>query len=201
MPRDPVRSALLSLTLLALGACATAPGTTRLRDLPPGAASAPAASTVIGVGDLLAVRVWNAEQMSVTQRVRPDGTIALFFVDSLPAAGSTTTDVAARIAARLDGILVAPRVTVVIEESAVNVVSLTGEVQRPGTYPVHRPLRVLEALALAGGLTEYARRDRILLQRGGPDPVVIRLSYDELLRGADRVAGLFVGPGDILIVQ
>jgi polysaccharide biosynthesis/export protein len=200
--RSDLRRTTTLFTLLAvLGACAGASGSVRLRDLAPDAATPPPASTVIGTGDLLAVRVWNAEQMSVTQRVRPDGTISMFFVDSLLVQGATTAEVAARIAARLDGILVAPRVTVVIEESAVNVVSLLGEVQRPGTYPVHRPLRVVEALALAGGLTEYARRDRIILQRGGASPVTIQLSYDELIRGEDRAFGLLVGPGDVLIVQ
>jgi len=201
MSTDLRRVAALLFLSTALGACAGIPGAVRLRDLPTQSAAAPAASTVIGTGDLLSVRVWNAEQMSVQQRVRPDGSISLFFLDTLAVAGATTSEVAARIAAGLDQVLVAPRVTVVIEESARNVVSLVGEVQRPGTYPVHRPLRVVEALALAGGLTEYARRDRIILQRGGPHPVTLRLSYDELLRGADRVAGLLVGPGDVLIVQ
>jgi len=195
------RFAALCTLLTVLGACASASGTVRLIDLPPSEAAPAPVSTVIASGDLLAIRVWNAEQMSVTQRVRPDGTISLFFVDSLPVVGATTAEVAARIATRLDGVLIAPRVTVVIDESSVNVVSLVGEVQRPGIYPVHRPLRVLEALALAGGLTEYARRDRIMLQRGGTSPVTIRLSYAELIRGADRAAGLQVGPGDVLIVQ
>jgi len=198
---DLGRFALLLTLGGALGACAGVPGAVRLRDLPVGSAAAPPASTVIGTGDLLAVRVWNAEQMTVTQRVRPDGSISLFFIDTLLVAGATTSEVAARIASGLDQVLVSPRVTVVIESSAVNVVSLVGEVQRPGTYPVHRPMLVVEALALAGGLTEYARRDRIILQRGGPRPITLRLSYDEILRGADRTAGLLVGPGDVLIVQ
>lgn len=187
--------------LLALTGCAGATGGIRLRDLSPAAAAAPAAPTVIGSGDLIAIRVWNSEQMASTQRVRADGTIALFFMDTLVVGGSTTAEVVAAITKRLDGVLVAPRVSVVVEESVASAISIIGEVNRPGTFVVHRSLRVLDALALAGGLGEFAHPDRILLQRGGPTAITIRLTYKELLRGSDRAAGLFVGPGDVLIVR
>lgn len=192
---------LLAALLLFTSGCVGSNGAMRLRDLTPERAAAPIVPTVIGAGDLVAVRVWNSEQMASTQRVRPDGTIALFFMDTLPVAGQTTADVAAEIARRLDGVLVAPRVSVMVQESAASVITVVGEVNRPGSYPVHRALRVVEALALAGGLNEYARRDRILLQRGGANPVQVRLTYDELLRGDDRTAGLALGPGDVLIVR
>lgn len=191
----------LLAVLLAFTGCAGAAGAIRLRDLSPSAAAAPAAPAVIGAGDLIAVRVWNSEQMASTQRVRADGTIALFFMDTLLVGGSTTAEVVAAITRRLDGVLVAPRVSVVVEESAASSISIIGEVNRPGTFVVHRPLRVLDALALAGGLGEFAHPDRILLQRGGPSPVTIRLTYQELLRGSDRAAGLFIGAGDVLIVR
>jgi len=176
-------------------------GALRLRELTPERAAAPVVHSVIGAGDLVAVRVWNSEQMASTQRVRPDGTIALFFMDTLPVAGRTTAEVSTEIARRLEGVLVAPRVSVMVQESAASVITIVGEVNRPGTYAVHRALRVVEALALAGGLNEYARRDRILLQRGGANPMQVRLTYDELLRGDDRTAGLALGPGDVLIVR
>jgi polysaccharide biosynthesis/export protein len=191
----------LVLVVLFTSGCFGSNGALRLRELSPERAAAPIVPTVIGAGDLVAVRVWNSEQMAITQRVRPDGTIALFFMDTLPVAGQTTADVAAEIARRLDGVLVAPRVSVMVQESAASIITIVGEVNRPGSYPVHRAMRVVEALALAGGLNEYARRDRILLQRGGATPVQVRLTYDELLRGDDRTVGLALGPGDVLIVR
>lgn len=197
-----MRNLLVLAPLIALTtACAGVPGAIILRDLPRERAVAPALPTTIGPGDLLAVRVWNSEQMTARQRVRADGTIALFFMDSLVVAGRTTAEVAARVAERLDGILVAPRVSVVLEESAASAVTVIGEVRRPGSYPMHRAMPVLEALAMAGGLTELASEDRILLQRGGATPLTVRLRYRELLAGADRAVGLQVGPGDVLIVR
>jgi polysaccharide export outer membrane protein len=195
----PKRRALAALLLLVAASCAK-PTSVRLSALTPVTAAPTASPTTIGAGDLVAVRVWNAEQMTTTQRVRADGTMSLFFLDSLRVAGRGTSDVAAEIAARLDGVLVAPRVSVVVEESVASLLAVVGEVSRPGRYAVHQPLRVLEALALAGGLTEYARRDHILVQRAGNGPT-IRVTWKELVQGADRAAQLYVGPGDVLLVR
>ena len=174
-------------------------GTVELKNFTP--VQAAPAPGVIGPGDLVSVRVWNSDQMTTHQRVRPDGTLALFFMDSLPVAGKSPTDVATEITKRLDGIFVAPRVSVIVEESAANTVTILGEVKRPGTYAIPRPLSVLETLALASGLTEFARRDRILLIQGTEHPVRLRLRYEELLRGDDRARGLVLHAGDVIVVE
>lgn len=187
---------------LALSLCSTAcadPSVLRLATITPTVAAPTPVPTTIGAGDLLAVRVWNSEQMTSTQRVRADGTVSLFFMDTLHVAGRSTATVAAEIAARLDGVLVAPRVSVVVEESMASMLSVVGEVVRPGRYAVHQPMLVLEALALAGGLGEYAARDQILVQRAAG--TTIRVTWRELVRGVDRVRELRVGPGDVVIVR
>lgn len=199
-PRSLLAALALSFaTLLLTGCASSAKGAVRLS-----AFTAPAAvstSEVIGPGDLVAVRVWNAEQMTSKQRVRADGTLALFFMDSLPVAGLTPAAVAAEITRRLDGVFVAPRVSVILEESEANTVTLLGEVRRPGTYHLTRSVTVLEALALGAGLTEYARPNRIFLLRDGPTRLRLQLRYDELLRGDDRARGLLVRAGDVLVVE
>ena len=194
--RNAVIAAVVALSSVA---CASMKGAVNLRDFTQ-APVAPA-PTVVGAGDLVAIRVWNAEQMTSRQRVRPDGTVAIFFMDSLPVAGLAPSAVEGEIAKRLDGIFVAPRVSVVIEESVASTVTVLGEVKRPGTYPIARPVSVLETLALASGLTEFARKDRILVLRGGDHPVRIRVRYEELLRGDDRARGLVLRAGDVLVVE
>lgn len=198
-----LRKTLLAVALLlasiGLTGCASATGAVNLRDFRPTAEST--APERIGPGDLLALRVWNAEQMTSRQRVRPDGTVVMFFMDSLQVAGLSTAAVAAEITRRLDGVFVAPRVSVVIEESAASTVTLLGEVRRPGTYPVTRPMTVLEALALGAGLSEYARPSRIFVLREGTPRVRVRVRYEELLRGDDRARGLLVRAGDMVVVE
>jgi len=198
-----LRKTLPALALLlassALTGCASAKGAVNLRDFT--ATPEAAAPERIGPGDLLALRVWNTEQMTSRQRVRPDGTVVMFFMDSLPVAGLTTAAVATEITRRLEGVFVAPRVSVVIEESAASTVTLLGEVRRPGTYQVTRPMTVLEALALGAGLSEYARPSRIFILREGTPRVRVRVRYEELLRGDDRARGLLVRAGDMVVVE
>jgi polysaccharide export outer membrane protein len=189
----------LALASFALTACASSKGAVNLKDFKP--APDVVAPERIGPGDLIALRVWNAEQMSSRQRVRPDGTVAVFFMDSLPVAGLSPAAVAAEMTRRLDGVFVAPRVSVVIEESAASTLTLLGEVRRPGTYPITRPVTVLESLALGGGLNEYARKGRIFLLREGTPRLRIRLRYEELLRGDDRARALLVRAGDVVVVE
>lgn len=198
MQRLP-RNISLVFAVLAINACASAKGAVNLRDFRP--AAEPAAPALIGAGDLVALRVWNAEQMTTRQRVRPDGTLTVFFMDSLRVAGLTPSAVETEVARRLDGIFVAPRVSVVVEESAASTVTVLGEVHRPGTYQIARPLTVLETIALASGMTEFARRDRIFVLREGTPRLRLRVRYEELLRGDDRVHGLVLRAGDVVVVE
>lgn len=194
------RVVVYSVALATTTGCAGAGGFTWLEDLP--AAAAPALERMVAApGDLVAVKVWNAEQMGSRQRVREDGTIDLFFAEGLRVEGLNTTQIADSIAARLDGVLVAPRVNVVIEESAADMISVIGEVTRPGRYPVRQAPTVLAALSQASGLTEFAREDRIFVLRGGSTPVRIRLTYEQLTRGEDLARGFRLQPGDVVIVE
>ena len=198
-PRKLLIALMLLLASVSFTGCASAKGAIALRDFKP--APDTASPERIGPGDLIALRVWNAEQMTSRQRVRPDGTVAMFFMDSLPVAGLSTSAVAAEITKRLDGVFVAPRVSVLIEESAASTVTLLGEVRRPGTYPITRPLSVLEALALGSGLSEFARPSRIFVLREGTPHLRVRVRYEELLRGDDRTRGLVVRAGDVVVVE
>jgi polysaccharide biosynthesis/export protein len=192
---------LMALLALALTGCASGAGQFVWLDGVQPAAAAGTFPGGVAAGDLLSVQVWNAEQMSTRQRVREDGTIALFFMGQLRVAGLGTAEIADTIAARLDGILVAPRVNVVIEEAAAEMISLIGEVSRPGRYPVRQAPTVLAALSQAGGLTEFARKDRIFVLRDGPEPQRIRLTYEQITRGEDVAKGFRLRAGDAVIVE
>jgi polysaccharide biosynthesis/export protein len=191
---------LVAFALVAVAAgCASAGPFVWMQDYPAGSA-APTSAAIVP-GDQLAIRVWNAEQLGSRQRVREDGTIALFFAADLRVAGLTTTEVADSIAVRLDGVLVAPRVNVVIEEAAAEVVSVIGEVARPGRYPLRQAPTILAALSQAGGLTDFAKKDRIFVLRDGPEPQRIRVRYAQLTRGEDLSRGFRLHAGDVVIVE
>jgi polysaccharide export outer membrane protein len=157
----------------------------------------------ISPGDLLAVRVWNQESMSNPHaRVRDDGKISVPFLQDVEVAGATPTDLSQKLQAKLKTYVVNPVVTVTVEELRALRVSVTGEVAHPGQFELERGAGVLNALAAAGGLTDYAHRDRIFVVRNGDaKPVRIQFRY-AALASAEGKAGTFrLRPGDVVVVE
>lgn len=201
--RSRSASALAAAALL-LASCGTSGRYIRAEDLPP----APAETEYrVARGDVLGVRVWNQENMSVEEaRVREDGRISMPFLQDVSAAGQTPTELAQRIQAQLKAYVVNPVVTVTVVEMQPLRVSVTGEVMRPGVYDLDRGAGVLSALAAAGSFSEFAHRDRIFVLRHGlapGDPAVtrIRFEYDALIQAERRAAAFRLQPGDVVVVE
>ncbi len=193
-----LRFALNALLALPLAGCGASLGAyVPVAQLPPPAAAA----QTIEPGDLVSVHVWNAERMETRQRVLDDGTVSLFFLDRVTVAGKTTAEVAADVAARIGDVVKSPQVNVVIEEVAGHTLSVIGEVQRPGAVSVLRAPGVLDALAAAGGLTPFAHRDRIFVLRQRPEPLRVRVRYEELVRGDHAAIGFRLRAGDVVVVE
>ena len=94
-----------------------------------------------------------------------------------------------------------PRVNVLVEESHPVRVSVLGAVARAGAYVVDPGAGVADALANAGGLTEFAHRDRIYVLRRAPTAIRIRFTFDELTRGTGRSALFRLQQGDVVVAQ
>jgi polysaccharide biosynthesis/export protein len=153
-------------------------------------------------GDLVYVRVYNQDPLSGRTRVRPDGQVTIPLVNDVPAAGRTTQELAKTLEGELraGGFINVPQVTVFLEEMGPLQLSVMGEVARPGVYPVERGQGVLRALAAAGGLTEFAHKDRIFLVRAGT-PGRIRFTLDGLSTPGSRSARFRLQNDDTILVQ
>jgi polysaccharide export outer membrane protein len=121
----------------------------------------------LGPSDILEVFVWKEPDLTTTATVRPDGGISLPLVGELPAAGRTALELQAEIARRLRAYLTSPIVTVVVKEVNSQRVAVLGQVRRPDSYRIRQRVTVLEAIAMAGGFTDFAKRDKILVIRNG----------------------------------
>lgn len=162
----------------------------------------------VAPGDVIGVRVWNQESMSTQRaRVRDDGKVSLPFLQDVEAAGMTLGELSARLGVKLKTYVVNPVVTVTLEERRPLRVSVLGEVARAGTYELQQGSGVLEALAAAGGLTQWAKRSGIYVLRYGywadgyPDPGRIRFRYERLAGGAAPAALFRLQPGDVVVVE
>jgi polysaccharide export outer membrane protein len=158
---------------------------------------------VIARGDLLTIRVYGQDPISTHGRVRPDGKIAVPLAGELEAEGRRPADLAREIEARLKPFVVAPAVVIGVDEVQPIRISVLGEVARPGAFALEPRAGVLQALAIAGGTTEYADRERIFVIRRTPGkpPLRIRFSYADLAGGRGRAATFALATGDVVTVE
>jgi len=172
-------------------------------DSVPDALVNPPSVYVIGAGDVLAIRVWEQDGMSTRARVREDGKISFPLVDDLQATGNTPVQLARGIeeTLRTKRLLNNPRVTVNIEDPRPSSVTVFGEVAHAGSFPLASGAGLLQALASAGGLSEFARDDRIFVIRPGSGLPRVRFRYDDLLRPSNRAADFRLVSGDVIIVE
>jgi polysaccharide export outer membrane protein len=151
-------------------------------------------------GDMIFVRVFNQDPLSGRTRIRPDGQVTVPFVNDVPAAGRTTQELAKNLEVLLRDFIKSPVVTVFLEELGPAQLSVLGEVTRPGVYPLDRSQGVLRALAAAGGLTEFAHKDRIFVVRPGA-PGRIRFTLEGLSTPGSRSARFRLENDDVVLVQ
>ena len=119
----------------------------------------------IGPEDVLDIAVWNNADISRTVPVRPDGKISLPLLNDVQAAGLSPAGLRAALAARLADYVSSPIVSVIVREIHSVKVTVIGEVKTPGRYELRSRTTVLEVLAMAGGLNQYAARARITVLR------------------------------------
>jgi polysaccharide export outer membrane protein len=205
-PRPRGRRWSFTTTLVLLGliasACASAKGTyvwvddyQRGQAVPEG--------YVIGVGDLLNVQVYGNDKISTKARVRSDGRISLPLLDEVQVTGKPPAQVAREIERQLkdQNLVLVPRVTVLVDEMKPLVVAVLGSVTRPGTYTLDPTGGVAEALASAGGLTEFAHKDQIYVLRKTPRQVRIRFTFGALTTQQGLAASFRLQMGDVVVAE
>ena len=158
---------------------------------------------LIGGEDVLDVSVWRDADLSRTVPVRPDGFISLPLLGEVEAAGRTPAELAKLIGEKLKPFVQEPNVAVIVREVNSARVYVTGEVARPGAYPLRGRISVLQAIALAGGFSDFADKDGIVVIRTSKDGAQIPVRYDDLVsdsndKGASRDFPLH--PGDTVVV-
>jgi polysaccharide export outer membrane protein len=159
----------------------------------------------LGVGDVLGINVWENKELNADATVRPDGSITMPLIGDVKAVGETTTTLKDAIKKRLTEFvkLQGTEITVALKQWRSYKFTLSGEVTRPGVFTSDQYLRVSDAIALAGGLTRFAKRGDVKLFRTDPKTGEVReipLDYDELASGKHKEMNIFVLPGDSIYV-
>jgi polysaccharide export outer membrane protein len=167
--------------------------------LPAGVATP--ADYTIGPEDVLSVLFWRDKDMSSDVTVRPDGKISLLLVNDIQAAGLTVEQLRVAITEAATKFVDDPTVSVVVKQINSRRVYILGQVSKPGTYPLGAPTTVLQLIAQAGNVLEYADSENITVQRTeNGKPVSIKVNYKDLLRARNLQQNILLKPGDTVVV-
>jgi polysaccharide export outer membrane protein len=168
------------------------------------AAPAGAAETVpylLNPGDVLTISVWKEEGLDREVVVLPDGTIGFPLAGHLQAAGETPEAVQQAVTERLQPYIPDAVVTVAVKQASGNFVYVLGQVRQPGAFPVGGMIDVMQALSLAGGLTPFASRHRIvILRRDGDKQISLPFDYADVEDGDALDSNVELRSGDVVVV-
>jgi polysaccharide export outer membrane protein len=170
----------------------------------PNPVSAAPSDYLIGPDDVLFVSFWRDKELSTEAVVRPDGKISLQLINDVQAAGLTPEQLRAAVTAAAAKYVEDPTVTVVVKQINSRKVYIVGQVNKPGIYPLGGPMTVIQLIALAGGLTEFADRENLAVvsvpSRPDAEPSSVRVNYAELLRRKNLKQNIVLKPGDTVVV-
>jgi polysaccharide export outer membrane protein len=163
----------------------------------------PAAATTsdyrLAIGDKLRIEVYRDTQLSQSLQVRPDGKITLPLIGDVTAEGRTSAELRDALVASLKEYNSNPVVTVIVVETVPPVFFVMGEVNSPGTLPLKGPVSVVQALAMAGGFKDFAKKKDIsILRKGAAGGQTLKFNYNDAIKGKGQP--IYVQPGDTIIV-
>jgi len=151
-------------------------------------------------GDKLRIEVYKDAQLSQSVQIRPDGKITLPLVGDVAAMGLTPIDLRERIATALKDYMNNPVVTVIVVEGTSPTAYVVGEVNHPGPVVLQANMTVLQALAVAGGLKDFADAKNIrILRKGLAGQQSIPFNYKDAIKGVGP-SGVYLQAGDTVVV-
>ena len=157
---------------------------------------------VIGANDVLAINVWKEPDVTRSVPVRSDGKISLPLAGELQAAGQTPRQLEQEITKRLQSYISDPEVTVIVTESRSQKINILGMVVRPGTYLLSGSTTILDAISMAGGFKDFAKKKSIYVLRANPDGTQKRIpfNYQEVIKGTNSEQNVKLVSGDTVVV-
>jgi polysaccharide export outer membrane protein len=206
MRNGVICAAVAASSLIVSGPAAGQSGPARAESTTAAPKAAPATAVVppgyvIGPEDQLSIVFWRDKDLSSDVIVRPDGKISLPLLNDVQASGLTPEQLRRTVTEAAKRYIEDPTATIVVRQINSRKVFITGEVEKPGTYPLGGPTTVLQLIATAGGVKEYADREKIvILRRENGQEVGYRFNYKEVVTQKNMKQNIELRPGDTIVV-
>lgn len=156
---------------------------------------------IIGAGDVINLNVWKNTDLSREVTVLPDGTVSFPLIGQVIAGGKSVAELEKEITTRIKLYLSDPVLDVSVMQVNSMLIYVLGKVKKPGKIPIQADINVLQALAMAGGLDEFADEDGIkVIRKEGNKTLSFGFEYDRLIRGQKLEQNIQLQRGDVLII-
>lgn len=152
----------------------------------------------IGPEDILEISVWKEPNLTKQVAVSPDGRISFPLVGEILAAGATIEEIEYKVKEDIRRYIPDAVVTVMLVQANSFKVFVLGKVARPGAYTIGKRVNVLQALSYAGGLTQFAKDDRIIIVRN--NEYERHFNYKKIKEGQSLEQNILLEKGDVIIV-
>jgi polysaccharide biosynthesis/export protein len=157
---------------------------------------------VIGNDDVLSISVWKEPDLTKAVPVRSDGKISLPLVGELQATGKTPLQLEGDITGKLKNFITAPEVNVIVQQVNSRKFNVLGEVSEPGSFPLTASTTIMDAIAIAGGFRDFAKKTGVYVLRKGANGSESRLNfnYKSFIKGKNSDQNIRIEPNDTIIV-
>lgn len=168
----------------------------------PAANVQPDGTFIIGADDVLAINVWKETELTRVVPVRSDGKISLPLIGDIQAAGRTPMELQEDIAAKLKGYITDPQVTVIVQQILSQKFNILGQISKPGTYVLSAGTTIVDAIALAGGFKDFAKRKGVYILRmnSAGKEERFNFNYDKFLKEKNTAQNIKLKPHDTIVV-
>lgn len=167
----------------------------------PAPVSAPPADYIIGADDVLSILFWRDKDLSTEVTVRPDGKVTLPLLNDVQAAGLTPERLRDAVIEVARKYVEDPNPSVIVKQVNSRKVFITGQVEKPGSYPLNGTTTILQMIATAGGLKDFTDGKSIVLMRTEDGrQVIYRFNYQDVAKGKDLRQNIELNPGDTIVV-
>ncbi len=156
---------------------------------------------IIGPGDSLHISVWKNEELTKLLTVLPDGKVSFPLIGDVIAEGKTVAQLRKELKNRISRFVPAPVLSVLVQQVNSMLIYVVGKVNNPGRFILNSNIKVLQGLALAGGLNPFAERNKIkIFREEGDNTMIFHFKYDFVSTGKNLEQNIRLKRGDVIVV-
>jgi len=161
----------------------------------------PGTDYLIGPGDVLYISAWKVEDMTKLVTVLPDNKISFPLIGEVVAGGKTVVQLKKELEDKISRFVPDPNLSVMVQQVNSMQIYVIGKVNHPGRFVLNTNVNVLQALAMAGGLNPFAKRNKIkIFREKGDKPEIFKFRYDDVSQGIHPEQNIRLKRGDVIVV-